>query len=410
MALTTSRSALNTFETAVTGGTNPTANKIIHMADWAMRLEPEETPILSAVGIGSEIDQDIVYWGQSYQTPFVSAAAEDLAQGETDLDVTSSTGVYFNWPYAVLAITDYATGSTTRLDHSTRELIQVSSVSTDTLAITRAFGGTSDVAHSSGARVELVSVAMPQNTDFALVPVTFGDQKYNYFSRLYEMVQADDAERNQPTYENPTDVLIAKTTEKTKMLKLLLEKTILFGGRQRGQGTGGVPSAMGGLDTFITTNVTNAGGANISIYSIEAELRDLWTAVGNNKATTLLMSANTAAIFDTSFNPYRQATMSDTTGNFQLDSIKFRFGTFNVAVSRWVPDGIIYGVNLKDIKVHPFKGRNWQQKILATDGPYSKIAVSGDFTLIVKREQAMFKLWNFQTDLLQYNGGDWFGA
>ncbi len=408
MALTTSRSALNTFETGVTGGTVPTANKIIHMADWAMRLEPENTPLLSAIGIGKEIDQDIVYFGQSAQTPYVSAATEVLSAAETDLDVTSSTGVYFNWPYAILAITDYATGSTTRLDHSTRELVMVSSVSSDTLTIVRGRGGTTDVDHASGARVELVGVAMPQNTDFALVPVTFGDQKYNYFQRFYEMIQADDAERNQPTYENPTDVLLAKTTEKTAWLKVLLEKSIIFGGRQRGQGTGGVPSMMGGLDTFITTNVTNAGGARITPYSIEAELRDLWNAVGDNKATTMLMSGNTAALFDMSFNPYREATMSDTSANFTLDSIKFRFGTFNVAVSRWIPDGIIYGVNLKDISVHPFKGRNWQQKVLATDGPYSKIAVSGDFTLIVKKEAAMFKLWNFETDFTQYPGNDFF--
>ena len=66
------RSAENTYDTGVAGGTIPLANKKIEVVDWVMRLEPYETPMLSTSGIGESINQDIFYWGQSYQTPQTS--------------------------------------------------------------------------------------------------------------------------------------------------------------------------------------------------------------------------------------------------------------------------------------------------------------------------------------------------
>lgn len=96
---------------------------------------------------------------------------------------------------------------------------------------------------------------------------------------------------------------------------------------------------MGGLDTFIVSNVTDVGGANLGVYAVQDELRDLWKAVGDNGATTFVMGPDTAMLFDTVINPYREATMSDTTANLMLDSVKMRFGTFKIVMHRYCPEG-----------------------------------------------------------------------
>lgn len=406
MATLDVRAAANTYESSVTGGVIPSANKKIFVANWVMRLEPYETPLLSTIGIGKAFNQDIVYFGQSYKLPNVSALAEADDGSETALDVTAGHGLRFQ-VYDVIAVIDYIAG-TTRTDEETKELMWVTAISTDTLTVVRAQGGTSAVTHASGALVQIIGTALPQNTDHVLSPTRRGDQKFNYFQRFTKMAQADEAARNMPTFENPTDILLADLEVHTKELKEELEFSLIRGGRQRGVPGTPTPSMFGGLDTFITTNVTDAGGAALSVYSLEAEIRDLWKAVGDNKSTRLLMNADTATIFDSLLNPYRRATMDTTTANLTWQSIKFRFGTFEIAVSRNIPDGVIYGVRTEFMKLHPFEGLNWHTKDIETGGDYSKRSISGDFTFVLEREHTMFKFWNFDTDLDNYPRSEYF--
>lgn len=409
MTQTNYRQALNTYEDTVSGGNIPAANKIIKVVDWVMRLEPYETPMLSQIGIGQEIDQDIFYWGQSYQTPQISNTSEALDNSETGIDVTTGHGLRFS-KYMVVAITDYVSGSTTALDLSTTELVWLNAdVSTDTLNVQRGVGGTSAVSHASGAYVEIVGSALPQNVDFEITPITRGDQKFNYFQRFQTAAQADEAARNQPTYENPSDILVADMTEKAKIEKIHLEKALFWGGRQRGVPGTPTPSMMGGFDTFITTNVTNVGGALLNPYRIQDELRDLWKAVGDNKATKFVMGPTTAMCFDTVLNPYREANWNDTTATLMLDRVKMRFGTFEILMHRYCPEGVIYGLRFDKMKVHPFKGRNWKFKDIETGGPYDRKGLSGDFSFKLEAEQTMFKLHGFEIDPDQYPRSEFFG-
>lgn len=400
------RQAENTYDTGVTNGTIPLANKKINVVDWVMRLEPYETPMLSTIGIGDEIDQDIFYWGQSYQTPQTSNTAEAVDLTETAIDVTTNHGELFS-KYMVVAITDYKAGSSTLLDLTTRELIWLNAdVSNDTLNCVRGVGGTSAATHSSGAFVEIVGSAMPQLNDFSITPITRGDQAYNYFQRFQTSAVADEAARKQPTWENPGDILLDDMAEKAKIEKIHLEKAIFQGGRQRGV-PGVTPDMFGGIDTFVTTNVTNVGGARLSVYTIQDELRDLYKAVGDNKATKFVMGPDTAAMFDTLLNPYREATWDTTTVSLSLKNVNMRFGNFDILMHRYCPEGIVYGLRFDKMKVHPFKGRNWQTKDIATDGPYDRKGLSGDFSFKLAAEHTMFKLHNFDVNPDSYPRGEY---
>src|SRR5690349_17359360 len=175
MAVLDTRAAVNPVESSVSGGTLPAANKKIFVASWAMRLEPYETPLLSTIGIGKAFSQDIVYFGQSYKLPNTSALAEADDGSETALDVTSGHGLRFQ-VYDVIAVIDYVSGST-RTNESTKELMWVTAISTDTLTVVRAQGGTSAVTHASGALIQIIGTALPHNTDHVLSPQRRGDQK-----------------------------------------------------------------------------------------------------------------------------------------------------------------------------------------------------------------------------------------
>lgn len=409
MAGTLYRQAVNTYEDTVTGGSYPSANKKDIVVNWMQRLEPNDTPLLTSIGYSAPYDQDVMTWGQSFKTPLKSALAEDLDNSETGVDVTAGTGERFH-AWMVIAVTDYDVNG--YLDHDTTEIMVVTSVSNDTLTVDRGEGGTSAVTHTGTgtypALVDVIGTALPQNTDFVISPITRGTQVSNYFQRFQGMLQADVAARNMPTWENPTDVLLADAEETGRQLKIQLEKALYRSGKQRGVIGTPTPSLMGGLDDFITTNVTDVGGANLSVYTLEAELRDLWKEVGDNKATKFLMGPDTAALFDTTLNPYREATMSDTRLNTQFDQIKFRWGTYDLMVSRHCPAGIIYGVRPEYMKVVPFKGCNWQIKDVETAGPYDQRAIWGDFSFRLEGEHAMFKIHGFNQNFANYPRSEYF--
>jgi hypothetical protein len=408
---------LNPFSTSVTGGLVPDANVIVDVGPWAEALEPRRTPILTQCKKGSAQEHMKHEWGQSYHVPVSGTVNEALDASETAIDLASGEGKYIQ-PWMVLEVVDYFAG-TTRLDWSTREEIVVRATDgTDTLpAVQRGAGGTTAVTHLTGCYWGVCGVAMPYNTDFQMSPFVRGDRLYNYSQRFYGMVGADVVARNEPDYEHKTDILLADLREETMLQKFFLEKAIVQGGRQAGDANGTPstttqnPYKMGGLDYFITNHsgrVVNMAGKTLSAYDLEDILADMFKEVDDGGAKTLVMSVDTARIFDTLLNPIRQATVADSSVNLMVDKLKFRWGTVNIQPTQHMRDGSILFVDFSDVSVYPRKGANWTTKTLSTDGPYDKMAIWGEFGVEVFKVQRMAKLHNFNTDLTAYPRREWF--
>ena len=405
--------SLNPLSTSRTGGLIPADNVIRSIASWANALEPRRTPVFSRCGKGKAVDQVKTEWGQSYHTPYQGTIDETLTDSATTIDLQSGEGKLL-FPWAVVEIIDWLDPGKTRLDYSTREEVIVKSVSTDELTVIR--GSTTEnaaKAHADGAYWAICGVSMPYNTDFALSPFTRGDLLYNFPQRFYQMVSADVAARNTPNYETSGDQLLADMEEATLQVKFFLERAIVSGTRLEGDANGAsaIPYKMGGIDYFITKEsgrVNNLGGKTLSAYDLEDVLRDMFKEIDDGGAKTLLMGVDTAAIFDTLLNPVRQATMTDTSMNLVVDTLKFRWGSLEIMPTQHMPEGQILFVDFKDIKVHPYKGVAWSTKTLATDGPYDQMAIFGDYTLTVDKVQRMGKIHNFSTDLNNYPRREFF--
>jgi hypothetical protein len=418
MAVTYSQGKiLNPLSSAVTGGVVPSANVIVDVGDWADALEPRQTPILSRCKKGPAVDSNKHEWGQSYHTPLSGTINEALDASETAIELTAGETDYLQ-PWMVLEIIDYFSG-TTRLDYSTREEVVVRSVDNSDIipAVQRGAGGTTAVTHLDGAYWGVVGVALPYSTDFQLSPFTRGDRLYNYSQRFYGKVAADVIARNTPDYEHRSDVLLADLKEQTMLQKHYLERAIVSGGRQEGDANGSPttntqnPYKLGGIDYFITNHsgrVTNMSGKTLSAYDLEDVLADMYKEIDDGGAKTLVMSVDTARIFDTLLNPIRQATVSDSSVNLMVEKMKFRWGEVEINATQHMPDGSILFVDFSDISVSPRKGGNWSTRTIATDGPYDSMAIWGEFTLEIQKVQRMAKLHNFNTDLSAYPRREWF--
>jgi len=409
MATTVLRQGLTTYPTTVAGGTTPPDNLIIDVSKWAEALEPRKTPLLTKIGIGEPVNLRPHRWGQSRRMAMESTLAANINNAATSITVATSEGVLFH-KWHVLEIIDYQPGSNTALDESTKEIVLVTAdPNGDTLTVARGQGGTTAQAHSQGAKVFIIGSAEPELSEHTIGAVARGDQQFNYFQRFFDGVKADKAARNMPTWEHRTDPMLADLKEKQLELKLQLELAIWRGGRQQGDANpaGATPAMMGGIDTFIVTNVTNMAGAKLTPRVLEAELRDLAKSVdGGPEGLTLLMSYDTAAIFDSMLDPIRVAQAGETELTMHVEKVRYRFGTFDIMVSHNCRNGVIYGVRLENMKVRPFKGLNWHmtRKLGEQHGrDYDEIFISGDFTLEVVREAEMFKLHGFAEDIAQYD-------
>jgi hypothetical protein len=199
--------------------------------------------------------------------------------------------------------------------------------------------------------------------------------------------------------------------------KHYLERAIVSGGRQEGDANGSPttttqnPYKLGGIDYFITNHsgrVTNMSGKTLSAYDLEDVLADMYKEIDDGGAKTLIMSVDTARIFDTLLNPIRQATVSDSSVNLMVERMKFRWGEVEINATQHMPDGSILFVDFSDIFVSPRKGGNWSTRTIATDGPYDSMAIWGEFTLECRKVQRMAKLHNFNTDLSAYPRREWF--
>ena len=389
------------------GGAIPDGMFVRDISEWAESHKPRMTPLLTKIGVGRPLIDDVPEWGTKARTNIQTTLDGAIVAADTTIDFAAGTGVLTH-KYMVLEIIDYVPGTET-LDMSTRELVWLSANSSgDTnTTVVRGQGGTTAVDHADGALIKLHSVAEPQLQTHALGPIARGTTQYNYWQRFGEGIIVDIAVDNTATYEFPNGNSSAYDIEEMTMRqKLFLEQAIWSGGRQQGNAATGATSMMGGIDTFITTNVTDVGGAALTPRVLEAELRDLWKSVDDAAAKTLLMDVDTASIFDTLLEPIKRASPMDTTYSMFIEKVRFRSGTYDIGVSRWCPPGTIYIVNLDNMKVHPRRNANWHTA--KKDGrmhgvDHDEYYVSGDFTFVLKDETTMAKLHNFDTDLNNYD-------
>lgn len=407
---------LNPVSSSVTGGLIPSANVIVKIDSWADALEPRRTPILTRCKTGKAVDLQKFEWGQNYHIPLTGTLGASLNNSATTVTLSAGTFPVGNGAslqkYHVLEIIDYVAG-TTRLDYSTRELVLLTDDpdgSTTLTNVKRGFG-TSAVAHNDKAYWGIVGVAMPYNTDFTMSPIIRGDRIYNVPQRFFGMVGADVAARNTPQYGIEGDPMLFDMKETTLNLKHLLERSLVSGQRYESTNAGTEPSAFGGIDYFVTNHsgrVNDLGGRTLSAYDLEDILRDMYKEIDDGGAKTMIMGPDTASIFDSLLNPIRQATVTDSSVNLVVDSVKFRWGQLEIMPTQHLPEGQILFVDFADISVHPYKGCAWSTKTLSTDGPYDKMAIWGDYTVKVDKPQRMGKIMNFNTDLSAYPRKEFF--
>jgi hypothetical protein len=165
---------------------------------------------------------------------------------------------------------------------SESEIMRVTAIpGPTTLTVTRGYGGTSAAAHTAKMAIDL-GTAMPEGADASAGLSDNGTEKYNYdqvFERGVSLTKHEMA-----ALSSGDDKMAAQIARRTIELYRQIASAMFNGVRFKD--TTNEIYGMGGLKQFVTTNVTNVGGA-VSRAAIDAIILAIVQAGGDPKTITV---------------------------------------------------------------------------------------------------------------------------
>lgn len=221
--------------------------RVIDMRDTIDMLETDSTQFSTALMkvASREANSTKVEWLEDRLYPRVSALASSATSATSSLDVTTDTGTYFN------------VGDVVRIC-TTGEAVEVLSVATDTLGVTRSIGSVAAATAQTGAELVIVGNANLQGATAPTPKVTKRVANYNYtqihrhsWSFVRSLTQSKLYGGSEPNKERKKKAIEHKRA---------LEATFFFGARDIDTGGSEPQTFSGGLVEYISTNLHDPSG------------------------------------------------------------------------------------------------------------------------------------------------------
>ena len=355
-------------------------NDAIHFIDWT------EAPLLKLLGMNNESRFRMTQWPRTkyeWLEDTMSATTTTLSEAvsiaETAIDVADGSL--------------FIEGDIVRVQDTTGELMYVESVATNTITVIKAFAGTADSAHDSGATIELAFPARIEGADFDTGHTTAVSRLYNHTQIFAEAVRVTGSEMVDENY-GIDDVMAYNLQKliggggmigakgKAGKLSIALQKTFYYG--QRAAGTATTSRAMGGFKYYTTTNVTDKNSTALTLKDIE-DLMELCFLAGGNPS---MLVANTWVWrkINEFFAGNIRTERSESEGGHVISSIKTVFGNIEVMFDRWCPTDELYLI--EPDKMGWITYRPWQVLDRPATGDYEVKEVLGEFGFVLVNQTA----------------------
>lgn len=275
------------------------------------------------------------------------------------------------------------------------EKIWVGAVNSTTNVISslgRGWGSTTAAGHDDASTWTYLFSARLEGADSDDSPYTNPSRLYNESQIMHFEIEVTGTEQISPRYGiadqmayQLAKVIGGRGTSGGDML-IDLNNTFYHGERvtRVGKSTAG---GMGGLETFVTSNVYDASsltGGALTYDLLMDMMQDQWEAGG--MPTHLVMNATQKRKVGRLFDGFRQMPRTDTTGGFMIDYLETDFGTTQILLDRWCPSDRIYSI--QDSTMGWITMRDWSIGELGQNGDYVEMQIVGEFGFVVINEEA----------------------
>ncbi len=263
------------------------------------------------------------------------------------------------------------------------EQLWVSANSGVYLTVTRGFGSTTAATHANSSTIKKVGMARIEGDDADDSPSTVIQTGYNYSTILQRTVNV-----------SRTDQLIKKygmsgtkeylTDKYMDELMLILNKVPFYG--KRAVGTSSAGRSSGGIDSFVTTNVTTASGAALTRNMIDNLLEDIWGYGGD--PDKIFCNTWVKRKINEFYEGFVSTERSESMGGISIDRLQHPIGgrPIDIIVDRHCQTDRLYIIDSNNcgyITIDPFFYED-----LAKTGDAEKGEVVGEYGFVLQFEKA----------------------
>lgn len=263
------------------------------------------------------------------------------------------------------------------------------------ITVTRGYGATAAAAHTAKSLIRL-GTARPENSD-PLDGVTSNATKlYNYQQLFERNVEMSNDEYDQLT----TAGNMLSHQLKMRMVEIMqeLSASLWYGVRAAVVVSGKTVYSMGGINQFLTTNVTNAAGA-LTVALIDARIKEIVDAGGNPDC--IVLSTTQKMKLDALDTAKQLLSKSEHTGG-GLVTTQYQCGvmdgTLQVIVDHTLNPDELYVLDTSKIKIGYKVGKNGhrgfkQEDVTPIGRDGVKFAIRGKYSVRVDFEKGLAKLY-----------------
>lgn len=358
------------------------------VADVIGIVSPFETPLLDHLGNAPRAATSTIHeWVEDELLPNVDAINDSTyTNAATDTDFVVDNGDRFR------------IGDQIQIE-SSREVMLVTGISTNTLTVVRGYGATTAENLGDNKVLRILGNAAIEGDDRPATRFTNRVRKQNYTQIFTSSVEVSGSQLA-ATQLALADELDYQKAERLRELLRDLENCVINGvsAASTPQGSASVRRTMRGIIPSISTNVFAPGVGDLPLGGGDNEdelneailnhaLRRVWETSSANIDTIVVSGLQKRRIngFITSDRRFgsRETRYRDMVSMYESD-----FGVCRVILSRWVPQDAVLLLDSSRLHVLPMAGRSFHFKKLAATGDSEVGMVLGEYTMELRNEAA----------------------
>jgi len=258
----------------------------------------------------------------------------------------------------------------------------ISAVSGNTVTMATMSG--TDATHASTAAIEIISMARLEGDDSDPVGMTSRGQGTNYTQIFQGEVKVTRTQR-QLTQYGISDEFDYQAQKVIPGLMRQVDKHIVRTSL-RAAGSATTPRIMGGIPTFVTTNLI--AGTSLTKAKFDTAMQSIYEAGGSQRVGAILHPTNYAKVigfYESSV--YLRVGVGDAMiGMGAPQGIRTPFGDVDLIMDRWAATTVIPLIDPQHAGMLTFSP--FTEEILSKTGDADKGEVVGEFTFCLRQEKA----------------------
>ncbi len=341
------------------------------VSDLVGLISPFDTPLLDAIGSPRLSAQSTRHeWFEDRLNPNHSAVNSGGGYDDEATSINVDDGTVFR------------PGDLVKAD-GTEEVMQVTAVSTNTLTVTRGYGGSTAVALIDDQPLTVIGHSAIEGED-APGARHRNRVRMENFTQIFTEAVSISGSMDAVGLHAVEREFDYQVIQRLRELLRSLEQTVICGlkASSEPQGSASVRRTMGGLLQFLSGNdavSVDAEDGELDEPTLNAALRQCWEKGGRPNA--IVCNGFQKRKISTFIQSSRRYEPETTALRNLVDVYESDFGMQRVILSRWVPADKLLMLDLDKIQVLPVQGRSFFVKPLAESGDFRKAQIIGEYTL-----------------------------